>query len=433
MATLENSAALLAKLLEEKAGTVYIRCQPEVPDFTIKEPVKIALHGTTTTIEIELDHKNASVVAGMLTSPVFTVRTLLAWNLKPLLSYFQHVLGRVPNIHPSPLDLCVIEKFLGINESAPENMAMALNRFRRVGEYKSWKKIYQHLHLPLMLRVLPSMETTPLLDEFEKTAKYSYYEIEGQRHARLLSYKKLSYSYLPHTMGDDQKELLIPRGRDNVFVYADINHCEVTVLQWLSQDMQLREIMDSGRDLYERIYEIICNDACNDYKRKLLKLTFLKVIYGMGSQSLSNELHITQEVAAELINRLRKSFPTAFDWIVNQQNLAKENGVAEDYFGRPRTFTEDNYYLARNFVVQSPAATACLEKLVSIHDAMEALGAQLAFSVHDGYGIVCREGGVLKVLAALEKVMSQESKLCPGLMLKFHARYGRKLNALVKP
>lgn len=428
--TLLDQSAQLDILLQEKTGIAYIRCLPKTPDFTSNQSARVFIFGIRTKVEIDLNRNNVSTVVGMLAATIFdkkVIQTLLAWNIKPLFSYFQHFLPKIPNIDTSLWDLRVIEKFLGIEKNAPENLTEAINRIKGVGKYKNWKRIYQSLHLPLMLRVLPSLENVPLLDESEKIAKYSYYEIEGQRHGRLLSLKKYSHSYLPHNMGDEIKRFLIPKGRENIFLDADINYCEIHFLQWISGDKQLQAIIESGRDLYERTYEILCNDTCNDHKRNLIKLIFLQIVYGMGAEGLFREHNISVSIGKELIDRFRKGFPTAFDWLLSKQNEAKNKGVVEDYFGRPRDYTEKTYYQARNFVVQSPAATVCLEKLVAIFDAIQNIDSRIAFTVHDGYGIICQPETAQQTYEIVKEVVNRESILCPGLRLGCHAKIGRKL------
>jgi hypothetical protein len=100
-----------------------------------------------------------------------------------------------------------------------------------------------------MMRVLPAIETYPLLDETERTAKYAYYEIEGQTNGRLRCLKKFSKGYVPHAMGPDVQTSMKPRGYNLGFICPDVKYCEIAVLQWLSGDSKLKTLLESDEDL----------------------------------------------------------------------------------------------------------------------------------------------------------------------------------------
>jgi len=417
-------------LITRNSRVIYLRVTPEIPDFTVSKSCKILISGAKTKVELEISPSNAVTVAGILEASVFDkefVDTVLTWNIKPFLTYLGYYLSRLIQPSNSLIDLNVIENFLGIPEKPPENLSGAVNRSKRIATYKSWKKVYQTIHLPLILRILPQIETTPLLNEVEKTANYSYYEIEGQKNGRLKCHKAYNRGYVPHTMGDDVKKNLKPRGYENIFMYADINNCEVSVLQWLSQDPSLTSILSTGQDVYSQIYKLITGDDCDtDKKRIMCKLMFLPVIYGCGAKGLSGNLNIPEDTCRELIKRIHIQFATAIGWVLSKQKEFENDGVVVDYHGRPRTNFE-KVHKVRNFVVQAPAATICLEKLILIADAIKPLNAKVAFTVHDGYGVICTTENAKQAFEATKQCVEAESKLCPGLKLGFHAEFGRKL------
>jgi hypothetical protein len=420
---------------------VYLRCEPEVPDFTIKEEAKVVISGGGKKIELELDPKSVSSVMGLLQTSIFYTHdpedtsppppriTVLTWNFKALMSYFKFFEPKPLNIGCSIVDIQVIERFMGIDKKAPENIVEAVNRSKAISMTPAWRPLYGCLHLPLMLRVLPALETTPLIHTGTRSSVFAYYDIEGQINGRLRSMKAFHKSYLPHNMGDDQKELLRPRGCDLRFLCADMRHCEVTVLQWLSGDERLKAILDSGRDLHEEIYRIVTeDDVITETKRNLSKLMFLPVMYGCGPAALGKNLGIAAEVAGELINRIRAKFPTAIKWLRSKREEAQVGPVL-DFFGRPRTYTPETAYLAQNFVVQSVAATVCLEKLVELSAAVAAN--QICFTIHDGYGFLATHDEVAGIYKIARPILESESKLCQGLRLKAQFKYGKKLSDLV--
>lgn len=230
-------------------------------------------------------------------------------------------------------------------------------------------------------------------------------------------------------MGPDLRAVLKPKGHDLSFMIADISNCEVTVLQWLSGDPKLKEIMESGEDLYREIYRIITKDACNtDDKRKKSQLMFLSVIYGSMSKRLAESLNVSESLAQELRKRIQQSFPICMSWLQEQQENAKK-GMSIDYFGRPRNF-EDKPHLARNFSVQAVAATVCLERLVKLKQRLEGTQAHICFTVHDGYGIVAPNNRIGEIVKAVREVLQEPSSLCPGLIMRVKVEVGSTLDKM---
>lgn len=272
------------------------------------------------------------------------------------------------------------------------------------------------------------LETTSLLDEAEKVSVHAFYEIEGQINGRLRCAKQFSKGYIPHTIGPDQKKALKPKGYNRCFMSTDIRHCEVTVLQWLSQDPNLLYIIESGQDLYKEIYHVTTGDPCDsDKKRDYAKRMFLPVMYGCGPTSLGKSMGLAEQTAKELIRRIHAKFPVATEWMRSKQEEARENGVVVDYFGRPRTF-ENEFYKARNFVVQGVAATACVEKLIAIYDALQGTESYLCFTIHDAYGIVCPVKDPKPTYTMVKDIVESESTACPGLRLKQESKFGKRLD-----
>lgn len=419
--------------LLDGVDSVFLRTEPDVPDFTSRSPFKILVYNTNQQVTLEVNPQNIAVVVGILDATVFNkeiVKRLYTWNLKGLATYFHRFVPRFVTPTTSVIDLKIIEAFLGIKKNRPENFVEAINRTKIVVRHKSWQTLYQSIHLPLALRVLPTIETTPLLNETSRKPEYPYYEIEGQANGRMNCAKKFAYSYLPHTMGPDVKQALKPKGYNFRFLAADFRHCEVTVLQWLTNDERLKEILDSGEDLHKRIYEIVTGDPCDsDNKRNISKLLFLPVMYGLSPKGLARNLKLPETVGGELHNRIRTNFSTAYNQMVEVQKRARQ-GPVEDHFGRIRKFAESEPYKARNFWVQGVAATVCQEKLIDLYKALDGENAYLAYSVHDGYCICFRTPFAKQAYQIVRQTLEAPSRLCEGLEMKVEIKFGAKLDSM---
>jgi hypothetical protein len=328
--SVQEAAWQIADLLEGSEA-VFIRTEPEVPDFTTRAVFRVIISSLRQKVELEASPDNIRSLIGIFDATIFNkeiVDRIYAWNLKSLSSYFHHFVPRFVTPTNSVIDLKIIESFLGIRKIRPENLAEAINRVKIAVKHKSWQKLYKTLHLPLSLRVLPAIETTSLLNDDTRKPEHPYYEIEGQANGRMNCMKKFVNSYLPHNMGPDLRKALKPLGYNMRFLSADYRHCEVTVLQWLTGDEKLKEILDSGKDLHQRIYEVVTGDECNtEAKRNISKLMFLPVAYGCGPSTLARQLNVSESVGKELHGRIYTNFPTAMNRMLEIQKRITSDDV----------------------------------------------------------------------------------------------------------
>lgn len=429
--TFSELAWQIADLIEG-SKSVYLRTDPEYPDFTVKNEFKISIWNLKRKVEVLVTPENIIHIIGLFDCTIFDreqVAHLYTWNFKSLAAYFKVFCQNSKFVTPanSLIDLKPIEGFLGIRKTAPENLVEAINRTKVVAQNKSWQQIYKNIHLPLSLRVLPTIETAGLLNERTKKVQHPCYEIEGQTNGRMNCQNKYTHCYLPHTMGSDIKQVIKPQGHGWRFISADFRYCEVVVLQWLSQDETIKKILDSGEDLHSKIYEIVTEDKCDTpNKRTISKRMFLPVMYGCGPKTLSVNLGVGEEMGQELFRRIQTRFPTALAWLHARQEEAK-HGVVHDYFGRPRRFAEGELYKARNFHVQSVAATFCQEKLIDLWKVVNGDDVRLIFSIHDGYGLICQLDVAKQTYRTVKDTLETESKLCPGLKLTVEVKFGARL------
>lgn len=59
-------------------------------------------------------------------------------------------------------------------------------------------------------------------------------------------------------------------------------------------------------------------------------------MYGMGVQSIANEIGGTKEEAKEILDGFYNGFPNVKKWTIETEEFAKKNGYVEDWFGRKR-------------------------------------------------------------------------------------------------
>jgi hypothetical protein len=414
----------LALTLKSLGRNIFLHTNPEILDFTNPErKYELIILTQTKEIKIDLSPKNLIPTISLLSAALENT-SIIGWNIKNLFTYVLSHTKALPNLDAKLIDLKALEAFLGFLKPMPISFLEAAERLKVIFQDTNWKKakeIHTKIHLPLIKEVLPSLEVTPLVDSEKRQLVHAYYELEGQANGRLRCEGAYKRNYIPHTMSIEQRKKLKPNDCRSIFMYFDYSHMEVSMLQWLSKDERLEQVLGLEEDLYKVVYKLVTGGDCNsDKKREICKGFFLPVIYGMGTEGLirniqkQSGIEVSIGVAEKIISRIYGLFPRALEWIQEQGN--------SDYFGRRRVF-EDGRHRVRNFVVQSPASLVCLEKLIKLHGVLKEY-AKLACTIHDGYVILVDKMKEKMVEAMAKDALCSESELCPGLKLKVICKIG---------
>jgi len=425
--------AISLKHLLDSGRSFFLKCEPEVLDFTVPEAQgELVIFSIAEEFRLPLRPQSLVEYLGLLNAAFLQDKdiSIICWNIKNLISYVKyHTKGlMVPEC--KLLDLKLIEAYLGHDKPAPESMAEALGRVKECFKDDSWpqaKTIYQKIHTPLMLDVVPHLETEGVYHKERRLALFSHYEIEGQANGRMGTSKAMRNCFVPHSMGPVERDMFRPRMTDEVFMYFDYHNMEVAMLQWLSKDDRLGQILDLDEDLYRVVFKLLSGGNCDtDKKRELCKNFVIGVIYGQSARSLSETHGISLTTAESIVSRIHGLFPKALNWLQEAQDNAAE--VVKDAFGRKR-FIEDRQHRVRNFVVQAPASLVCLEKLIQLHNRLKGC-AKLACHIHDGYVAFVKKGATRMVASLGKEALEEASELCPGLKLKSSCKAGPSLAEL---
>jgi DNA polymerase I-like protein with 3'-5' exonuclease and polymerase domains len=350
---------------------------------------------------------------------------MLGWNLKELITYFKFHLNNKAEIKftAKVVDLRLIEAFSGQNLSAPESLKQAIKRMGAIRDNTKAKTIHNKIHKPLLMDVIPSMETQGVLHTELKRRVYPYYEIETHVNGRLKSSKAFPLSVNTHGLTEAEKEKLKLRSDEEMFVYFDFNSMEVAMLQYLSGDTALAEVLATG-DCYKNMWNLLFNSPCETLaQRQFIKECFLPVVFGMGNNTIVERTGCSENAAAALSKGLRTRFKQAFEYVTQFQGSTS----AEDFFGRRRVFDDARPHVVRNFVVQAPAAIVCMEKLIDLYQIVDD---KLLFSIHDGYVIRCNPKFDKPLIVKCKKALEAPSKLAPGLHLSINCEIGVRLHKM---
>ena len=421
--------ALQLDQLVQAGPIIFMKLKPEVVDFTRREPLTLVFWSKSQEIEIALDSENIMEVFSLVKAAIFEDRRLsiIGWNLKNLFTYVLSFTGEVIEYEGKLLDLKLAECFIGVRERAPTTFSGMVARLKKLFADSSWSKykaVHNNVYQSLMTRVIPNIETEGVFDTERKLFLFPYYEIEGQAGGRLSTQLAYGACFNPHSLSDEEKAKLKPRFSDCSFLSFDYHFHEVCVLAWLSQDEKLLELVSGEGDFYRKLYKELSGKECSDERRSFCKdCLFLPVVYGQSAKTLAERANIELDLAGKLIARLKDIFPKLFAWV---ENYPSEDNCYVDYIGRKRCFAEGEEYKYRNFIIQSPGAIFCLEKLVVLHDKLKGYG-RLVAHIHDGFVVRAEDKQVETARSICMSVLQGESHLFPGLKLSTNCKISKTL------
>jgi len=408
--------------LEQLQSPLFLYTSPDVLDLAEGGDPNLVVMGRNGSVKISLKKDLdfwvlLATLKNIVKGPVFW------WNAKVFYSYILFITGRRFESSIKVLDLKVIESYLGVRETCPASHDELMGRIKLIRENDNWKDVYNKIHLPLIEEVVPELENIGILDIESRKTLRAYYEIEGQKHGRFKCLLNFSDGYNPHSLKPEEKEKFRAVGENRRFLYLDFRNMEVAVLQWLSKDEYLGEILNKSDDFYAALFKLITRKECENPKhRSFSKSIFLPVVFGMASATLSERQKISREFADYIINKIHTLFPSALSYVQKQQ----DGRVTSDYLGRTRDF--DQYHKIRNFVVQSPAATLCFEKLIALKRMLDNTDTDIGFHLHDGYCLYTPIQQTNYFTRKAIETLESPSEMLPGLKLKVACKIGPNLN-----
>lgn len=421
----------ISEILESLSNTTaFIHFDSDYVDWTKDAPVDLIIQANGQKYTICLD--NTREIETLAASIYFFTRNsnIISWNIKNIISYFKKKTSIDVSFENIVYDLRIICSYFGLPVKKPEkfkDVKLLLDHLKKTKGWKNFEVFYEKVYHPLITKVIPDIENNCLVDVGKRQCVYSFYEIEGQSNGRMKNLKVLENGFMPHSMGNIEKENLKLTDDSDVFMYFDYKHMEVSVLEWVSKDNELSKILLKDEDLYESIWKILTHQDPSKEQRKICKNIFLPVIFGQRAKSLSKRMGISEKTASTLIYKLGQTFPVAFTWVNSQ--VADSNNIATDVFGRRRKFEEDELYKIKNFSIQSPSNMICLRKLIRLHEAIKDHG-KICFHIHDGYCISCKKKNMKLVYNVSKDALEDQEELFPNLKLKTSCQYGTNLNKL---
>jgi hypothetical protein len=334
-------------------------------------------------------------------------------------------------IYKQIYDILWYKKFIGIKDDNKfENFIQICETFKEFIT-SNVLEVYKSIFQKLICVSLPEVENTFLVNDYTAEKVYPHYIVEGQDNGRLNTKTFGSKSYNPNILDDQKKNILVNPYEDEAFVVFDYRSMEASVLAGLSKDNKLGTVINSCADPYEQISKYVLN--IDDPNSRILgKEIFLPVIYGISAATLSEKMNISIDQAKVYISSLRLNFTASFDYMDKAYQQAIQTGVVSDFFGRVRLFKSDETFKAKNFVVQSPAATINQLILNRLIDNQNKIGFRVFYMNHDAYCLSVKKNQVKKKFYEIKDLLEQKIDQAPDVVLFAEGKVGNKLNQMIK-
>ncbi|KKU04307.1 MAG: DNA-directed DNA polymerase I [Parcubacteria group bacterium GW2011_GWA2_45_30] len=212
-------------------------------------------------------------------------------------------------------------------------------------------------------------------------------------------------------------------------VSFDYSQIELRVAAHIANDTKMIEAFQNGLDIHKmtaaEIYNVSLAKVTPELRRAAKTLNF-GVLYGMGSQALSEATGMSRDDAKKFIDEYFKKFSGIANYIIETKQFAEEKGYVETIFGRRRYIPEilsPNWQMKReaermavNMPVQGTATGDIIKMaMIKIDDWVrkEKLEdkVRMLLQVHDELLFEIKDVTVKKYAPKIKEIMENTAKL----------------------
>lgn len=319
-------------------------------------------------------------------------------------------------------------------------------------------------HLPFIKKLLAlkkeekllSTYVKPILEKQHDGWLYPSMQQWGTTSGRYSCGGGLNLQTLPRDDKRIKKGFIAPPGYK--IVNADFSALEPRIFAWVSGDNGLKEVYWDGLDLYSKIaidvfglQGVSARESDANYLKKVnpdarqqAKVFTLAVPYGANAGRISGLMKKDYKEADDIINAYLDAYPGLKDYMANQEDDAKFNGMTSTNFGRVRHLPRakelfdkystrlynkkkmierlgdqegsEIYYEfrnllnnAKNFPIQATAAHVTNASLIMLADLFEQekIEGWIALQVHDEITCIIKDKDAEKAAKLLKRSMEE--------------------------
>ena len=187
------------------------------------------------------------------------------------------------------------------------------------------------------------------------------------------------------------RRLFIPR-EEYTLVSFDYSQMEVRVFLSYLQNETIQTLLERNDvDFHGETAKIAfdLDETHSEYKfyRQMAKSITFGIIYGIGSQKLSQQLRTTQGEASQYKKKYLDSIVGSRAFIKGVMAAVEQRGWIKNRYGRVYKIPSETAYKGVNYLVQGTSADILNERLIEVHKYLQDKKSNVLLQVHDE--IIC--------------------------------------------
>ncbi len=234
-------------------------------------------------------------------------------------------------------------------------------------------------------------------------------------------------------LGREIRKMFVASDEDHILVDADYSQIELRVLAHIAEDKTMSEGFVNGIDVHSntasQVFGVPIEMVTSDMRSKAKAVNF-GIVYGIGSFSLSQDIHVTKKQADEYIQSYFDKYTGIKTYLDNVVEFARENGYVKTLLNRRRYIPEikaSNFNLrsfgervAMNAPIQGYAADIIKIAMVKVYNRLKAenLLSKLILQVHDELIVDALKSEEEQVKKILKEEMENAVKLNVPLVVE---------------
>ncbi|CAL9781603.1 unnamed protein product [Musa acuminata subsp. burmannicoides] len=177
------------------------------------------------------------------------------------------------------------------------------------------------------------------------------------------------------------RDIFVPTQDNWLLLTADYSQIELRIMAHFSKDLALIELLSKpDGDVFTMIasrWTCKPESAINSEERDYTKRLIYGILYGMGANTLGEQLQCSPEEAAEKIQSFKNSFPGVSAWLSEAVASCRQKGYVETLMGRKRFLSKIKFGNSKekakaqrqavNSICQGSAADIIKMAMINIH------------------------------------------------------------------
>ena len=213
------------------------------------------------------------------------------------------------------------------------------------------------------------------------------------------------------------RRLLIPRKEYNL-VSFDYSQMEVRVfLSYIQNDtikkLLYRNDVDFHGETAKLAFDIKEDHPEFKFYRQMAKSITFGIIYGIGSNKLSQQLRTTQKEAAQYKKKYLDSIEGSRKFIKGVMDAVANRGWIKNRYGRVYKIPIDKAYKGVNYLVQGTSADILNERLIEVNRLLENKKSSVLLQVHDEIICEIHNSEMVELPSQISKALEQNSLEIP--------------------